>query len=76
MRSAETVLGVMRARGRRKLPLEDIYRQLYNRALSLHASGRLYRNDGALTPGVTAETVDALSLDTIDGIIAAVRHER
>jgi hypothetical protein len=30
MRNAETVLGVIRERGSRTLPLEDIYRQLYN----------------------------------------------
>ncbi len=76
MRSAATVLGVIRERGRRELPLEDLSRQLSNRALSLHAYGRRYRNDGALTPGVTAETVEAMSLDKIDGIIAALRHER
>src|SRR5712691_12823459 len=76
MRSAETVLGIMRERGRRRLPLEDIYRQLYNPDLSLHAYGRLSRNDGALTPGVTAETVDAMSLEKIERIIAALRCER
>ena len=54
MRSAETVLGVIRERGRRRLPLEDIYRQLYNPDLYLRAYGRIYRNDGAMTPGVTA----------------------
>src|SRR5262245_24539874 len=76
MRSAETVLGVIRERGRRRLPLEDIYRKLYNPDLYLHAYGRLYRNDGALTPGVTAETVDAMSLEKIERIIAALRYER
>jgi group II intron reverse transcriptase/maturase len=76
MRSAETVLGVIRERGRRRRPLEDIYRQLYNPDLYLHAYGRLYRNDGALTPGVTAETVDAMSLEKIERIIAALRYER
>src|SRR5262249_21739927 len=76
MRSAETVLGVIRERGRRRLPLEDIYRQLYNPDLYLHAYGRLYRNDGALTPGVTAETVDAMSLEKIERIITALRYER
>jgi hypothetical protein len=29
-----------------------------------------------LTPGVTAETVDAMSLETIDRIITALRYER
>jgi hypothetical protein len=58
MRNAETVLGVISERGRRRLPLEDIYRQLFNRDLFLRAYGRIYRNDGAMTPGATPETVD------------------
>jgi group II intron reverse transcriptase/maturase len=75
MRTAETVLGVIRERGRRRLPLENLYRQLYNRDLFLHAYGRLYRNEGALTPGATPETVDGMSLDKIDAIIDALRQE-
>ncbi|MBI3950810.1 MAG: hypothetical protein HY314_10200 [Acidobacteria bacterium] len=50
MRDAETILGIIRERGRGKLPLEDIYRQLYNRHLYLRAYRRLYRNHGAMTP--------------------------
>ena len=76
MRNAETVLGVIYARGRQGLPLEDIYRQLFNRDLYLRAYGRLYRNDGAMTPGMTAETVDGMSLAKIDAIIDDIRHER
>jgi group II intron reverse transcriptase/maturase len=76
MRTAETVLGVIRERGRRRLPLENIYRQLYNRELFLHAYGHLDRNDGALTPGATMETVDGMSRQKIDAIIDALRHER
>src|SRR5262245_2141456 len=76
MRTAETVLGVIRERGRRRLPLENIYRQLYNRDLFLHAYGRLYRNDGALTPGATMDTVDGMSLQKLEAIIDALRHER
>ncbi len=29
MRDAKTILGIIRARGRQGLPLEDVYRQLY-----------------------------------------------
>ena len=35
MRTAETVLAVIRRRGERKLPLDDVYRQLFNPALYL-----------------------------------------
>jgi group II intron reverse transcriptase/maturase len=76
MRNADTILGVLRERGRRRLPLEDIYRQLYHRDLYLRAYGRIYRNDGAMTPGSTPETVDAMSLEKIEAIIGLLRLER
>jgi group II intron reverse transcriptase/maturase len=75
MRNAETILGIIRERGRRRLPLTNIYRQLYNPDLYLRAYGRIYRNDGAMTPGSIAETVDAMSLEKIDRIINAIRYE-
>jgi group II intron reverse transcriptase/maturase len=76
MRSAETVLGVIRERGRRGLPLERLYRQLFNPQLFLLAYGRIYANKGAMTPGVTPETVDGMSLAKIGAIIDALRAER
>src|SRR5438067_3060725 len=76
MRSAETVLGIIHERGRRGLPLTDLYRQLFNRELYLLAYGKIARNAGALTPGATAETADGMSLAKIDAIIAALRCER
>ena len=76
MRNAETILGIIRERGRQKLPLEEIYRQLYNRDLYLRAYSRLYRNDGAMTPGATSETVDGMALAKIDTIITVLREER
>src|SRR5437764_9385781 len=76
MRSADTVLGIIRERGRRGLPLEQVYRQLFNPALYLRAYGRIARNHGATTPGVTAETGDGMSLEQIQRIIEQVRFER
>lgn len=76
MRTAETVLDIIRERGKRKLPLEDIYRQLYNPSLYLRAYGRLYGNKGAMTPGSTSETVDEMSQAKIEQIIELVRYER
>jgi group II intron reverse transcriptase/maturase len=75
MATAETVLAVYSDRGKRGLPLEGVYRQLYRRDLYLRAYGRIHRNDGALTPGVTDETVDTMSLEKIDRIIDAMRQE-
>jgi group II intron reverse transcriptase/maturase len=58
------------------LPLDELYRQLFNPQLYLLAYGRIYSNDGAMTPGVTQETVDGMSQGKIGRIIDAVRHER
>src|SRR5262249_9152417 len=76
MRNAETILGIIRDRGNQGLLLEDVYRQLYNRDLYLRAYGRIYSNNGAMTPGSTDETVDGMSLKKIDAIINALRYER
>jgi group II intron reverse transcriptase/maturase len=76
MRSATTVLDVVRERGRRGLPLERLYRQMFNPQLFLLAYGRIYPNQGAMTPGVTGETADGMSLAKIGAIINALRAER
>lgn len=76
MRNAETILDIIRQRGQRGLPVRDAYRLLYQRDLYLRAYGKIGRNDGAMTPGVTSETVDGMSLEKIDAIIEALRDER
>jgi group II intron reverse transcriptase/maturase len=76
MQEAETVLSVLRERGRRGLPCNELYRQLFNPQLYLMAYGRIYSNQGAMTPGVTQETADGMSMDKINRIIDAMRHER
>ena len=76
MQSAETVLGVLRERGRRGLPLNELYRQLFNPQLYLLAYGRIYANKGAMTPGASGETADGMSLGKIGAVIDALRHER
>jgi group II intron reverse transcriptase/maturase len=76
MQTTETLLGLLRERGKHGLPLKRVYRQLYNTNLYLTAYGRIYRNAGAMTPGVTDETADGTGLHTFDTIIAALRQER
>jgi group II intron reverse transcriptase/maturase len=75
MQDAETVLSVLRERGRRGLPLNRLYRQLFNPQLYLLAYGRIYSNQGAMTPGADQETVDGMSLAKIESIIDALRRE-
>jgi group II intron reverse transcriptase/maturase len=76
MQNATTVLGILRNRGGKGLPCNELYRQMFNRDLYLLAYGRIYANHGAMTPGPSAETADGMSEDTIDQIIEAMRHER
>ena len=76
MRTAATVLNIIRERGQRGLPLEQVYRQLYNPDLYLKAYAKLYKNKGALTPGTTKETVDGMTLAKIETIIQDLRFER
>ena len=76
MRNAETCLAIIRTRGERRLPVDDLYRQLFNPEFYLQAYGKIYRNAGAMTPGTTPETVDGMSLQKIGDIIDALRFER
>ena len=76
MQNAETVLNVLRERGRRGLPCNELYRQLFNPDLYMLAYGRLYSNHGAMTPGVSGETADGMSTARIGSVIGALRHER
>ncbi len=76
MQNAETVLDVLRERGKKGLPCDEMYRQLFNPQLYLLAYGRIYSNKGAMTPGVTDETADGMSMGKIGRIIDAMRHER
>lgn len=76
MRTAETILNIIQDRGKRGLLLEDVYRQLFNPDLYLRAYGRIHRNYGAMTKGMTEETVDGMSMQKIQRIIEALRFER
>ncbi len=76
MREAQTILQLLRERGKKRLPVERIYRLLYNPNLYLMAYGRIYRNKGAMTQGVTPETADGMTIDKITKIIATLRQER
>src|SRR5215813_5983175 len=76
MRTAETILNIIQDRGKRQLPLDDVYRQRYNPAMSLRSYAKLYKNQGAMTPGITEETVDGMSREKMAKIIEAIRYER
>ncbi len=76
MQNAETILAIIRDRGKRGLPLQRVYPLLYNPQLYLRAYARLYSNKGAMTPGTTPETIDGMSRTKIDALIDDLRHQR
>jgi group II intron reverse transcriptase/maturase len=76
MRNAKTILSIIRKRGQHGLPISNAYRLLYQKDFYFQAYAKLYRNDGAMTAGITSETVDGMSLEKIDTIINALRYEK
>jgi len=76
MQEAGTVLEVLRERGRKGLPLTQLYRQMFNKNLYLLAYGNIYSNGGAMTPGASGGTADGMSEAAIGEIIGLMRFER
>jgi group II intron reverse transcriptase/maturase len=76
MQTAEVVLSVLRERGRKGLPCEQLYRQMFNKDLYLLAYGNIYSNQGAMTPGGSKETADGMSEEKIEHIAGLMRQER
>jgi retron-type reverse transcriptase len=73
MQNIDALLDIYRKRGARGLPLERVYRHLLDPELYLRAYGKIYRNDGAMTKGSTAETVDGMDLGRVHNIIGLLR---
>ena len=76
MQEAEVVLEILRERGRKGLPCDELYRQMFNKDLYLMAYGRIYSNKGAMTPGADSETADGMSEAKIDRITGLMRQEK
>ena len=76
MRTAQTVLTVIQERGKQHKPIERVYKLLFNRDFYLNAYAKLYPNNGAMTKGVTDETVDGMSIQKIDRMIELLREEK
>jgi len=76
MQSADVLFTILRERGKHGLPLERVYRMLFNPTLYYRAYSKLAPNKGAMTQGSTPETVDGMSLVKIERLIAALRAER
>ena len=70
------VLSILRERGRKGLPLTQLYRQMFNKDLYLLAYGNIYSSQGAMTPGASEETADGMSEEKINQIIEATRDRK
>src|SRR4051812_20103858 len=75
MRQADTILAIHRKRGADGLPLERVYKHLFDPEFYLRAYGKIYRNFGAMTPGTTAETVDGMCVEKVHRIIDLLKRE-
>ena len=59
----------------RSYTYERLYRNLYNRELFALAYQNIYASQGNMTKGTDGKTIDAMSLNRIDGIIASLKDE-
>jgi group II intron reverse transcriptase/maturase len=75
MQNTDAVLDIYRKRGTKGLPLERVYRQLFNPDYYLRAYGKIYRNAGAMTKGTTGETVDGMDMQRIHNIIGFLKAD-
>ncbi len=73
MQQIHKVAGILAERGKRRLPLERVYRHLWREDLLVEAYARIGKNDGATTPGIDPETVDGMSLAKVRRIGQALR---
>lgn len=77
MQTAPHIQQAMRQMGEKRTPLTRVYRHLFNENLFLSAYAKIYKNQGALTPGTDPEdTADGMSMNRIHQIIEALRYER
>ena len=59
----------------RSYAYERLCRNLYSRELFLLAYQNISASAGNMTPGTDGKTIDAMSLNRIDGIIARLKNE-
>lgn len=73
MQHIQKVVEILADRGKRGLPVERLYRHLWDEELLIEAYARIGKNDGATTRGVDRETVDGMSLEKITKIAQTLR---
>lgn len=76
MRSPENVLNSLQKHSENPdYKYERIYRNLFNREMFLQAYQNIYSSQGNMTAGTDGKTIDAMSIERIDRLIAALKDE-
>ncbi len=75
MQKAESTLKVIGKRGEQGKTLHRLYRQLFKPELYLLAYDGIRANRGAITKGISDDTLDGMSMHRIDRIIKKVKTE-
>ena len=65
---------IHQGRGKLGHKLERVYRELYDLDRFMQAYAKLYKNAGAMTPGVTDETADGMSVEKMKAIILSLQN--
>lgn len=76
MRNPENVLNSLQEDSAQSgYAYDRLYRNLFNREFFLQAYQNIYANQGNMTAGTDGKTIDAMSLERIDRLVAALKDE-
>ena len=76
MRDPENVLNSLQEHSAQSGYVYDrLYRNLFNREFFLQAYQNIYASQGNMTAGTDGKTIDAMSLERVDRLIAALKGE-
>lgn len=76
MRNPENVLNSLQTHSTQPEYVYDrLYKNLYNPEFYLQAYQNIYANQGNMTPGVDGKTIDAMSIERMERLIAALKDE-
>ena len=74
MRNPENVLNSLQEHSAQSGYVYDrLYRNLFNREFFLQAYQNIYASQGNMTAGTDGKTIDAMSLERVDRLIAALK---
>lgn len=76
MRNPETILNSLSAHSKDvHYKYERLYRILFNEQMFYVAYQRIYAKQGNMTPGTDGKTIDQMSIQRIESLIASLKNE-